>query len=96
MTTPNSYLSRYSQFQYPLALNPWAIGASNPYAFNPHLSYPSFPQPLNYSYFMPPNGFYPHVQPNPMLGGTFPSPPVAQTGVVVRAEERSIGASNKI
>lgn len=96
MTTPNSYLSRYSQFQYPLALSPWAVAASNPYAFNPQLAYSPFPQPLNYSYFVPPNGFYPHMQANPMLPAAFPAAPAAQTSAVVRAEERSMGASNKI
>lgn len=96
MTTPNSYLSRYSQFQYPLGLNPWAIGASNPYAFNPQLSYASFPQPLNYSYLMPQHNFYPQMNANPMLAGAFPAAPMGLTGAVVRAEERSIGASNKI
>lgn len=96
MATPNSYLSRYSQFQYRLALNPWAISASNPYAFNHQLSYASFPQPFSYSYLLPQHNFYPSMHSNSLVAGSFPAAPPKQTSAILRPEERSIGARNKI
>jgi hypothetical protein len=58
MTTPNNFPNRYSQFQYPLSINPYTLPSPYAFSFNNTMRFTSYPQHFNFFNMLTPPNYY--------------------------------------